>query len=104
MTEVFEQTVSVIRALTDEEAAEYAASIAASQLDNLLTQLCQQRNGLLASSDWTQLPDSPLNAEMRAQWATYRQALRDLPIQQGYPHEVVWPAAPVLPGPNNTQI
>ena len=34
------------------------------------------RNGLLADSDWTQLPDAPVDREA---WATYRQALRDFP-------------------------
>lgn len=37
------------------------------------------RDGKLADSDWTQIPDSPLNEEQKAAWAEYRQALRDLP-------------------------
>lgn len=37
------------------------------------------RDALLSSSDWTQLPDSPLNEEQKSAWAQYRQALRDLP-------------------------
>lgn len=41
----------------------------------------KQRNKLLAQSDWTQVPDSPLSAEKKQQWAAYRQALRDLPAQ-----------------------
>ena len=36
------------------------------------------RNYLLSECDWTQLPDSPLTDEQRADWATYRQALRDI--------------------------
>jgi hypothetical protein len=36
------------------------------------------RDGMLSRSDWTQLPDSPLTEEKRAEWATYRQALRDI--------------------------
>lgn len=36
------------------------------------------RKFLLLNSDWTQLPDSPLSAEKKAEWAAYRQALRDL--------------------------
>jgi hypothetical protein len=36
------------------------------------------RDGMLARSDWTQLPDSPLTESQRAEWATYRQALRDI--------------------------
>lgn len=39
----------------------------------------EQRNLELVASDWTQLPDSPLTAEKKAEWATYRQQLRDFP-------------------------
>ena len=39
----------------------------------------KKRNSLLGASDWTQLPDSPLNEEQKAAWAEYRQALRDIP-------------------------
>ena len=37
------------------------------------------RDILLAQSDWTQLPDSPLTDAKKTEWATYRQALRDFP-------------------------
>ena len=43
------------------------------------TQLRTKRNKKLTASDWTQYPDSPLDSAKRAEWATYRQALRDLP-------------------------
>jgi hypothetical protein len=39
----------------------------------------KKRNAFLAQSDWTQLPDSPLTEKQKAEWATYRQALRDIP-------------------------
>lgn len=51
-----------------------------------------ERNKLLLTSDWTQLPDVPLTN--KAEWATYRQELRDIPEQTGYPTNVVWPVAP----------
>lgn len=44
-----------------------------------LLQVRNQRNQLLAQSDWTQMIDSPLTAEQKSAWAIYRQALRDLP-------------------------
>jgi hypothetical protein len=53
-----------------------------------------QRNALLANSDWTQLADVPLTAEMKAQWATYRQALRDITDQSGFPDQINWPEIP----------
>ena len=37
------------------------------------------RNIFLRESDWTQMPDVPLTTEKKAEWALYRQALRDLP-------------------------
>jgi hypothetical protein len=51
-----------------------------------------QRNALLAGSDWTQLPDVPLAT--KAIWAIYRQALRDITDQPGYPYGVIWPTPP----------
>ncbi len=50
-----------------------------------------RRNQLLAESDWTQLPDAPADT---ADWAVYRQELRDIPEQTGFPTEVSWPAEP----------
>ena len=62
---------------------------------NLLKQnIVNQRNNLLFKSDWTQLPNSPLNQQKQGQWATYRQSLRDIPAQSGYPTNVTWPTAP----------
>jgi hypothetical protein len=49
------------------------------------------RNAKLAQSDWTQLPDSPVD---KTAWATYRQALRDLPAQGGLADDAVFPTAP----------
>lgn len=51
-----------------------------------------ERDRLLLESDWTQLPDVP--AATRSVWATYRQALRDIPQQAGFPANVVWPSKP----------
>ena len=62
---------------------------------NLLKQnIVNQRNNLLFKSDWTQLPNSPLNQQKQGQWAIYRQFLRDIPAQSGYPTNVTWPTAP----------
>lgn len=50
------------------------------------------RNQRLADCDWTQLADAPIDA---AVWATYRQSLRDVPEQPGFPWHVAWPTKPV---------
>ena len=54
----------------------------------------QQRTVLLQSSDWTQLPDSPLSAEKKAELAAYRQSLRDITEQVGFPDNIQWPVQP----------
>jgi hypothetical protein len=52
------------------------------------------RNYLLAESDWTQLPDSPLNLDAKGAWQLYRETLRMIPQQQGFPWNVTWPPEP----------
>lgn len=51
-----------------------------------------KRDKLLAESDWTQLPDVPALTQVK--WQGYRQALRDVTLQVGFPFSVEWPAAP----------
>lgn len=53
-----------------------------------------QRDFLLSDSDWSQIPDNSLTTEQRQAWATYRQALRDVPNQPGFPDNVTWPVNP----------
>lgn len=50
-----------------------------------------KRDGLLVASDWTQVADAPVD---QLAWATYRQALRDIPQQDGFPENVIWPSKP----------
>jgi hypothetical protein len=50
-----------------------------------------ERNALLAACDWTQLADAPVD---RSVWEYYRQSLRDLPSQAGFPSNVQWPSKP----------
>jgi hypothetical protein len=49
------------------------------------------RTEKLKDSDWSQVADAPVD---KAVWATYRQALRDVPTQSGFPWEVTWPTEP----------
>lgn len=54
----------------------------------------QHRDNLLAKTDWTQLIDSPFSNDTNGVWQAYRQALRDVPAQEGFPWDVTWPEAP----------
>lgn len=59
----------------------------------VVAQFREERDALLASSDWTQSPDSPLTDAKKAEWATYRQQLRDLPSTAD-PSNPTWPSKP----------
>lgn len=54
------------------------------------------RDQLLNQSDWTQVPDSPLTDEKKAEWATYRTSLRNLPDHENWPYleDADWPTEP----------
>lgn len=60
--------------------------------DKCAAEVLARRQALLTESDWTQLPDVPVNKES---WAVYRQALRDITDQENYPLDIVWPEPPV---------
>ena len=49
------------------------------------------RTKRLSECDWTQLTDAPVD---KTAWATYRQALRDVTTQEGFPWSVSWPVKP----------
>ena len=73
----------VISKASDEEVTQRTAS----QLANVR----QERSQLLADCDWTQLPDATVDQSI---WAAYRQALRDISLQPGFPWNVTWPEKP----------
>ena len=53
-----------------------------------------ERNKRLADCDWTQLEDSPLSPDGKGAWALYRETLRMVPEQPGFPWNVEWPPQP----------
>ena len=81
--EVVWKQVWIVNELTEEEKQEIL--LAAQKNEREI------RNDLLKDSDWTQLPDS--NAD-KVTWATYRQELRDVPGQSGFPNNINWPKKP----------
>jgi len=62
--------------------------------DELASRVRAERNQLLANSDWTQLQDSPLNADAKLAWQLYRETLRMIPQQESFPWEIQWPPEP----------
>lgn len=78
--------------LVSKPASVLAAADAAKVLSNALT----QRQSLLIASDWTDTLSARerLGEALYQQWQTYRQALRDITSQPGFPADIVWPTAP----------
>jgi hypothetical protein len=60
-------------------------------LDNKIIEVRWSRAQKLKDSDWTQLQDATADKDA---WAVYRQALRDISKQEGYPWDVTWPKEP----------
>jgi len=79
---------------TPEEEAEWDAMEAeweAGADDRAAEEVRTKRDSRLAESDWTQVADAPVD---KTAWATYRQALRDIPSQAGFPNTITWPVEP----------
>jgi len=81
---------------TPEEEAEWdamEAEYAAGANDRAAAEIRKERDVKLTESDWTQVADAPVD---KAAWATYRQALRDIPTHANFPYltETDWPTKP----------
>lgn len=74
----------IVTAVVDEAARDKA----------LTASVRTERDRLLAECDWTQLADAPLGEDEREAWRSYRQELRDMPQQTGFPAAVAWPVEP----------
>jgi hypothetical protein len=83
------------RPATDTEpaqtAAEQEAAYKAMKDAEQAQSVRNQRDQKLKDTDWTQVADAPVD---KAAWATYRQALRDIPSQPGFPWTINWPDQP----------
>ena len=67
------------QAITDHASEKTAQANAYEASRNHLNEVKDYRNIMLTQSDWTQGSDSPLSSSKKTEWATYRQALRDIP-------------------------
>jgi hypothetical protein len=63
-----------------------------SEHDRLSSENRSERNRLLSETDWMALSDNTMTPE----WASYRQALRDITAQEGFPYDVTWPTKPAF--------
>jgi len=80
-------TVDGVTTTAAEQESAYKAMKDAEQAKSVRT----QRGEKLKDTDWTQVADAPVD---KAAWATYRQALRDVTAQEGFPWTIDWPTQP----------
>lgn len=73
---------------TEEQEVEYKVGIDNKAAENVRT----QRDKLLQETDWTQNRDVTLSNDI--EWVAYRQELRDITLQEGFPHNITWPEKP----------
>lgn len=59
-------------------------------------EIIQRRNNLLNDSDYLMMVDYPISDEKKQEIKVYRQALRDIPQQDGFPDNIVWPDKPTI--------
>ena len=83
---------NIVPFTAEEEAQRDAEELAYANgaFDRAMADLRQKRNSLLTATDYLALSDNTLTTEM----ATYRQALRDIPSQSGFPFNVTFPTEP----------
>lgn len=62
--------------------------------DEVSSLVREKRNALLSASDFLVLPDYPISEEEKSAVLSYRQSLRDLTLQEGFPDRIVWPELP----------
>lgn len=80
------QTTWVVEDASEEEIA--------SRVEERAASVRADRDARLAACDWTQVDDTPIGNAKKLAWANYRQSLRDLPSQEGFPFNIVWPVKP----------
>jgi hypothetical protein len=77
---------TIVKTVVDKTAEQIAADN-----ENKAATIREQRDRKLAETDWTQVADAPVDSTV---WSVYRQSLRDIPSQEGFPQEVTWPDQP----------
>ena len=89
----YHQVENELIPFTAEEEAEWDAKDAewaAGANDRAAAEVRKERDEKLSATDWRASSDLTLSTE----WANYRQALRDVPLQAGFPNTITWPDEP----------
>ncbi len=89
-------TSAWVEAALEEEISAWEADhpVPTACLEEQASQVRAKRDALLAATDWTQVLDAPIDEPAREAMRAYRQVLRDIPQQEGFPDPVAWPDLP----------
>ena len=94
--------------LSSSKSAAYNGEVTVEDIPMTADEARAQRDKLLAETDWTQVLDAPIDATTREAYRVYRQALRDIPEQEGFPDTIIWPELPAVtkadPDPVDTAV
>lgn len=74
----------------------YQGKVTVEDVPETADEIRAKRDKLLDATDWAVLPDSPLDEPSQTAMKAYRQALRDVPQQVGFPNSVSWPNMPEI--------
>jgi hypothetical protein len=86
-----EYSARLYRVIDGKPVQKSAEEVEGNELQFAMVQFRKRRNDLLSACDWTQAADAPVD---HAAWASYRQALRDLPANTADPRDPAWPIPP----------
>ena len=82
-------------ATKDADVGDIAIYLTDAEYDTVLSaSMRQKRDRLIATTDYLVTPDYPISDDRLAKVKTYRQALRDIPEQSGFPRTITWPEKP----------
>ena len=74
--------------------ASQEAAYTARKNEEAATAVRAERDKLIASCDWMAIKAFEAGTAVSTEWATYRQALRDVSAQEGFPNDITWPEKP----------
>ena len=82
-------------ATKDADVGDIAIYLTDAEYDTVLAASARQkRDRLIAATDYLVTPDYPIESDRLAKVKIYRQALRDIPEQSGFPRNIIWPEKP----------
>jgi hypothetical protein len=84
----------VVHTPSEQEIADAQAALLTQQTIELSASVRVERDNKLKETDWIVIKNLELNANIPGAWEVYRQALRDVPTQAGFPWTITWPDAP----------